>query len=218
MRLLLTLAVLPLLLGAAAGCLNGPVRGGRISATCPSWTEGLGSPSVTTVMNPNNPSSWQAIDFDAGNATRAPVPLTTGDTEVVQGKTLTQDRIALDFNWEQRSDGSVTRRGVFVQGGDLSVSFTHAAGGSPTNGRALPFYMIGLADGYDAQNKLKVFDHFDFHDRFAANFTLHVLLDNPDGSPAPQGAFAHWIFTPSGAQSLPPSYVYRATGLYDMCE
>ncbi len=214
MRLLVPLVAI---LALAAGCLDGPTRVSSISPTCPNWTEGLNSPSVTTVMNPRDPTTWQSVDFSAGNATKPGTPLTSGDTETTNdGRTLTQDRILLDFNWETR-DGKTTARYVYVMGGDLSLRFTHASGG-PEGGRVLPFSLIGLPDGYDAKGDLLLFSEFHFVDRLASNFTVHVLLDKQDGSPDPSGAYAHWSYTPSVANPQRPGYSYRAVGLYDHCE
>lgn len=206
------------LLFVAAGCLDGPTRVPALPDTCPNWTQGLGGPSVTTVINPKNPATWSTVDFSEGNATRPAVPLTTGASLARNGAAaLSQDRIELDFRWETKSDGSKVPRGVLATGGELTLHFTEGDV-APGEGRRLPFYLISLDEGRNADGSLRLFDEFTFRDASYANFTLHVLLDNADGSPDPAGAFALWNYAPLLAEPTPPAYVYRAYGLYDRCE
>ncbi len=217
MRALLVVAFLALS-PLVAGCLDGPTRVASIPESCPSWVPGLGGPQVTTVMNPRDPTTWSSVDFDGGNATRPPAPLTTGDTQrLADGTVITQDLIEMDFGWERKPDGTYLRRGVFVQGGELLLQFTHGSG-APGEGRELPFYVVGLPEGVASDGKLVAFNEFSFRDRFAANFTVRVFLDQPDGTADPAGAYALWTYTPSVAQPTPPAYIYHAVGLYDRCE
>ncbi|MEK6985526.1 MAG: hypothetical protein AABX89_03975 [Candidatus Thermoplasmatota archaeon] len=218
--------VLATLLFVAAGCLDGPTRVPGLPDTCPTWTQGLGGPSVTTVINPKNPATWSTVDFSEGNATRPAVPLTTGPSLAREGAAaLSQDRIELDFRWETKADGGKVPRGVVATGGELTLHFTEGDV-APGEGRRLPFHLIGLSEGSKTvrgadgkeRAELVLFDEFTFRDASYANFTIHVLLDNENGSPDPAGAFALWRYAPILAEPTPPAYVYRAYGLYDRCE